>query len=101
MTCFFPWFALENPRLAEHINISRRKKGLHDLIIEQPADKDRVQFLDRELPALIASIIAGEGLKKAGVGRKRQVSRTLSYVFLDMSPHLWQTAPNKIKNGQN
>ena len=60
MTCFFPWFALENPRLAEHINISRRKKGLHDLIIEQPADTDRVQFLDRELPALIAAIIAGE-----------------------------------------
>jgi hypothetical protein len=55
MTCFFARFAFENPRLAKHISITRRKEGREDLVIEQPDQADRVQFLNRELPALLSA----------------------------------------------
>jgi hypothetical protein len=61
MTCFFARLAFENPRLMESINMGRRKQGRQDLVIEQPHKADRVQFLNRELPALIAAIAAGHG----------------------------------------
>jgi hypothetical protein len=40
------------------LNAARRKKGLEELIVEQPSETDRVQFFERELPALIAAISA-------------------------------------------
>ena len=61
MTCFFARFTFESPRLVEHINAVRRKEGRQDLVIEQAGDTDRMQFLNRELPAVIAAIAAGEG----------------------------------------
>ena len=55
MTLFFARFAFENPRLAESLNLARRKEGLQDLVIEQPEKTDRVQFFNQELPALVAA----------------------------------------------
>ena len=61
MTCFFARFTFESPRLIEVVNLARRKEGLDDLVIEQADEVDRVQFFNRELPALIAAISAGQG----------------------------------------
>jgi len=58
MTCFFARFAFENPRLTEQINLARRKEGREDIVIDQSIETDRVKFLNRELPALIAAIAA-------------------------------------------
>ena len=56
MTCFFARFAFEYLLLVEHLNLARRKEGRPDVVIEQASETDRVQFLNRELPALIAAI---------------------------------------------
>jgi hypothetical protein len=62
MTCFFKRCAFENPHLTAHVNLARRKQGRQDLIIEQAANTDRMQFLDRELDALNAAVAAGLGV---------------------------------------
>ena len=61
MTCFFARFAFENPPLIRHINADRRKQGRDDIVGYEGVERDRVKFLERELPALLASISAGEG----------------------------------------
>lgn len=66
MTCFFARLAFENPRLAAHVNLARRKQGLEDLVIEQTDQADRVQFFNRELPTIIA---ASCGIRADSVGR--------------------------------
>jgi hypothetical protein len=58
MTCFFARLTFENPRLTECINLARLKKGIQDLVGDEFVEWNRVEFFNRELPALIAAISA-------------------------------------------
>lgn len=61
MTCFFSRLSLERPALRDEINTARRKQGRQELVVNQADERDRQEFLGKELPAVLAAIAAGEG----------------------------------------
>ncbi|MFN2624200.1 MAG: hypothetical protein ABR611_15295 [Chthoniobacterales bacterium] len=58
MTCFFARLTQENPRLIEFLNRRRRAEGRKEIVAEKFTEGNRVEFLDRELPATLA--VTGE-----------------------------------------
>lgn len=55
MSCFFARFAIENPRLIDHVVAPEGRKHFHEAIrVEKFFERSRMDYLDEVLPELLA-----------------------------------------------
>lgn len=55
MKCFYARFTFENPLFVAHLNAVRREEGRETLVVEDTGEWDRVEFLNKMLPAFRAA----------------------------------------------